>query len=113
MPVGGAEHPEAKALKSGVFGAIGLERGAVSVVAETVDLDDQAPVAPEEVDFMWADTGIHVRLGKAVAATEAEEAALELAAGEVRVSQLPGSDQSKIEGSAHGALVDRLGNRAV
>ena len=69
----------------GVPGAVALERGAVAVVAKAIRLDDQAAVAPEEVDLVRADECVDLWLGKAVAAAEAEEESLELAAGEVFV----------------------------
>jgi hypothetical protein len=83
LPVGEAENPKPEALKVGVAGAVGLERGPIAVVAEAVGLDDQPAVPPEEVHFVPAYAGVHLRLGKAVAATEAQEDSLELAAGEV------------------------------
>ncbi len=55
------------------------------MVTKAIGLDDQPAVAPEEVDLVWADVRVDLWLGKAVAATEAQEDSLELAAGEVVV----------------------------
>jgi hypothetical protein len=52
-------------------------------MSEPVGLDDQATVAPEEIHLVWTDTGVHLWLGKAVAPAEADEHALQLAAGEL------------------------------
>jgi hypothetical protein len=51
------------------------------MVAESVDLDDQAAVPPEEVDLVGADAGIELRLGQAMAEAQAPEEALEFASG--------------------------------
>ena len=111
--MGEAKDPKTPAVKGGIPGPVALKRVTVPVVAEAVDLDDQAPVAPEEIDLVGSDTRIHVGQGKAVAPAEVEKQPLELAAGEVRVAELLGADQSKIESPPHGAPVDRVGNRAV
>ena len=83
LPVRKAEDPKTETLKTGVLGAISLEGGAMTVEAEAIGLDDQAAITPEEVDFIWADTRVDLRLGKAVATTDGEEDALELGAAEV------------------------------
>ena len=51
--------------------------------------------------------------GKTVAAADREEAALELAAGQVVVAKLIRSDQAQVQGAAQSALVNGLGNGAV
>jgi hypothetical protein len=50
---------------------------------KAIGLDDQCSVPPEEIHLEGADTGVHLRLRKAVAATEVEQGALELAAGQL------------------------------
>jgi hypothetical protein len=84
--MGEAQDPKTQALKVGVSGAVALEGRAVAVVAKPVGLHDQAAVTPEEVDFVWPDASVHLWPGKAVAAAEAQEGPLELAAGEVRLA---------------------------
>jgi hypothetical protein len=81
--MGKAHHAETQALKVGVPGAVPLECGSVSVVSVPVDFDDQTPVAPQEVHLVPRQARIHFWLRKAVAATEAKEESLELAAGEL------------------------------
>jgi hypothetical protein len=71
--MGEAQDAETEALQLGVAGAVALEGRAVAVVAKTVGLDDQGPIAPEEIDFVLVDAGVHLWLGKAVAAAEREE----------------------------------------
>jgi hypothetical protein len=44
----------------------------------TVHLDDQTPCRPEEVNDEFPHSDVHIRLGKAVAATDAEQARLQL-----------------------------------
>lgn len=53
--------------------------------AVAVNLDDQGTLRPEEIGNEWPDAHIHFRPGKAVAATEGEEAGLELASRVIRV----------------------------
>jgi hypothetical protein len=49
-----------------------------------IDLDDQTLGGPGEVDGVMAHMRVHLRLGKAVAATECEKAPLKLGPGLVR-----------------------------
>jgi hypothetical protein len=108
-----AEDAKTQALKVDIPGAIALESITVAVVAEAVGLDDETAIAPEEVDLVWADAGVHLWLGKAVAAEEAQEHALELAAGEVGIRpEVVRSDQPQIESAAHRGTKHRLGNAA-
>jgi len=65
----------------GIPGAVPLEGRTIAVVTKAVGLGDHAPVAPEEVDLVWPEPGVHLGLGKAVAAAEGEEEPLEFAAG--------------------------------
>ena len=67
----------------GVARPVSLECEAVAVVTKAVRLDDQPAVAPEEIDFVRAGVRVEHWLEKAMAATEAQEDSLELAAGEV------------------------------
>lgn len=46
--MGEAKDPKTPAVKGGIPGPVALKRVTVPVVAEAVDLDDQAPVVPEE-----------------------------------------------------------------
>ena len=112
LPVGEAENPKTQPLKMGVSSAVALEGGAVSVVSPRVGLDHQRAIAPEEVDLVGAEPGIHLRLGKAVAAPDAQEQSLELAASEVGFADLVGPDQPEVERSTNSATVHRLGNGA-
>lgn len=57
----------------------------MAVVPEAIGLRDQVAGTPEEVDLVWAYSRIDFWLGKPVTAAEAQEHALELAAGEVWV----------------------------
>jgi hypothetical protein len=78
---------------------------------ESVGLDDQAAVAPEEVDLIRPDARVDLWLGKAVATAEGEEETLELAAGEVPLwLQFRLRDQPQIEGSADRTPENRLRN---
>jgi hypothetical protein len=76
LTVGQTEDAETEALKASVPDAVVLEGGAVCVVAKPVGLHDQGPFAPDEVDLVRADATVHLRLGKAVATADDEEAAL-------------------------------------
>jgi hypothetical protein len=112
--VGESEDPKTQALKVGVPGTVALERGAVGVMAESVRLDDQAPIAPEEVDLVRTDARIDPWRGKVVATAEAEEETLELAARELLLrSELFGTDQTQVQGSADSVAVHGLWNCAV
>jgi hypothetical protein len=97
-----------------VAGAVGFERGPAAVVAEAVRLDDQAARAPEEVHFVLADASGHLRLGKAVAATEAEEDSLELATGEeVLAPDVRRAHEPQVKRPPKPPAEDRLGRGAV
>src|SRR4051812_43085201 len=100
--MGQAEDAKTQALKVGVPSAVALEGGSVAVVAEPVGLDDQAAVAPDEVDLVWPGAGIHLGHWKAVAPAERQEESLQLAAGEVVAFEIAGADQAEVEGSADG-----------
>jgi hypothetical protein len=67
----------------GVSSAVALEGGAVSVVSPRVGLDDDVLLAPKKIHFVRSDAHVHLWLGKAVTATEAEEEAFELATAEL------------------------------
>jgi hypothetical protein len=108
--VGEAQDAETQALKMGVTGAV--ERGAVAVVAEAFGVDDQSAIAPEEVHLVALHTRVHLRLGKAVAAAEGEEDALELAAGEVVAPEILRVDQAEVEGATDSSS-EKLGRGAV
>jgi hypothetical protein len=113
LAVGEAKDAKTQALKARVPGAVALEGIAMAVVAEAVGLDDETAIAPEEVDLVWADANVHLWLGKSVAAAEAQEHALEFAAGEVRIRpEVVRSDQAQIESAAHCGTKHRLGNAA-
>lgn len=60
--------------------AIGFEGGRRAVVGVTVDLHDQPPVAPDEVDLDSLDAAVDFRPWQAVVVAQLEEAFLELAA---------------------------------
>jgi len=62
------------------------------VVGVAVDLDHASLCAPEEVDLVAAEPGVHLGFGKPCAADERQEALLELAAGDRRGAVL-GCDQ--------------------
>jgi hypothetical protein len=83
-------------------------------MAVAVGFDDQLLGAPEEVDFVGAETDIHFGLGKAVAAAETEEEPLEFTTGEVGfLVELLFSDQPQVQGSSDRRLENRLGRGAV
>jgi hypothetical protein len=112
--MGKAHHAETQALKVGVPGAVPLEGRPVAVVSVPVDFDDQTPAAPHEIHFIRPQARIDFRLGKAVAATEAEEESLELAAGEVGLPhEIRRADQAEVESAPNSPLVDGLRNGAV
>ena len=101
-------------MEGGVPGAVPLEGGAVAVVGEAVRLDDQGAVTPEKVDLVGSEPRVDLGLGEAVAAAEGEEAALELAAGQlVGAAQVARVDQAEIQSSPDGPTVNRLGSGAV
>lgn len=102
VQVGEAQDPETLALKMGIPSAVAFERVAMTVMTEAVGLDDQPAVPPEEVDLVRANPGIDLWLGKAVAATEAEEEPLELRPGEIglRRSRWSGSGAGRVRGGA-------------
>ena len=62
---------------------------------------------------MGADAGVHLRLRETVAAAEGEEAALELAAGEVVGLEIVRGDQAQIQGAADGTSENLPGGGAV
>jgi hypothetical protein len=98
----------------GVPGTVLLESGAVAVVAIAVGLDDQAAVAPEEVDLVRADECVYFWLGKAVATAEGKEEPLELTAGELVLDlEVVRRDQAQVERAPDGAAIDRLRKAAV
>jgi hypothetical protein len=103
LPPGESQDAKAQGLKVGVAGAVTLERPPVPVVSETVGLDDQTTVAPEEVDLMRAEAHFHVRLGKAMATAQTEEEAFEFAAGQIGLRrEVSAHDQAAVEGLAKG-----------
>jgi hypothetical protein len=112
--MGEAKDAKTQALKMGVPSAVALKSRAVTVMPEAVGLDDQAAIAPEEVDLEPIDPGVHLRRWKAVPATEAPKEALQFAAGEVFVrSELARRNQAQVQSSADRATVDGLGNSAM
>jgi hypothetical protein len=64
--------------------AVGLERGRRAVVAVAVDLDDQPPVPPDEVDLDALDAGVGLGARYPMVVAELEEALLLLALGRGR-----------------------------
>jgi hypothetical protein len=53
------------------------------VVGPGVCLNDETLLTPEEIDFVAADLGVHLRGGDAVVGEEGEEGGLEIRAGAV------------------------------
>jgi hypothetical protein len=76
--VGETQDRRASARQLPVPGPVGLEGAAVGVVAPAIDLDHQALGAPEEIDLVGADADVHLGLGDAVLAAEAQEDALQV-----------------------------------
>src|SRR3954451_23975296 len=65
---------------------------------EAVGFDDQAAIAPQEVDLVRPDARVDLRLGKAVTAAEGEEDSLELGTDEVvGAAEIVARDQAQIE----------------
>src|SRR5436190_1778030 len=58
LPIREPEYLVAHELQAGVPGAVGLEGGAASVVLEAVGLDDEALLAPQEIDEEGADADV-------------------------------------------------------
>jgi hypothetical protein len=114
LPMGEAQDAEAQALELRIAAAVRFKGRAVRVMPEPVGLDDQVAVAPDEVDLVRAQPGIHLWPGKAVAAAEVEKNALQLAAGEVRVAlKVRIRDQPQVQRSADRTAENRLGNGTV
>lgn len=105
--MGDAQDAIAPRLQLRIAGPIALEGGATAVEAETVGFDDHPSSRPQEVDLIRAHARVHHRLGKAVAAAEAEEGSLELTAGQVGVgAEGLESHQAEVEGAAGCSLVE-------
>jgi hypothetical protein len=114
LAVGEAQDPEAEALQLRVASTVGFEGSTVAVVSESIGLDDNSAIPPEEVHLVGPEASIHLWLGKAVTAADGEEATLELAAGEIGLSfQIGIGDQTEIECSADGLLVEGAWDYAV
>jgi hypothetical protein len=80
LPPREPHHAPARERQCDVTLAIGLEGSWRAVVRVAVDLDDEQPCAPDEVDDVALDLDVGLRARDAVVVTEAEEALLELAA---------------------------------
>jgi hypothetical protein len=106
LAVGEANHPVTEGVKLNVTCSVRFEGDAIAVMPEAVGLDDQRLLAPEEVDLVRPNPNIHFRAGETVAAAEAKEVPLQLAAGEVGLSLERGFiDQSQVECAADGLPV--------
>jgi hypothetical protein len=81
--------------EEGIPSAVLLERRAGSVCVPAIDFDDQALFGPGEIDEA-ADPNIHLRLGKAVAATERKETSLQLAARAIQLERVPEREPEKL-----------------
>jgi hypothetical protein len=84
MP-GEADDVVAQRFELDVPRSVGDEGGASGVRAVSVELGDQAASRPEKVHDVGADSDVHPRMGKVVAAQEGQEAGFELAAGVIRI----------------------------
>jgi hypothetical protein len=63
-------------------------------------------VAPEKVDLVSVDPGVHLRMRQAMTTAEPTEDSLKLAACQVRLRvEVPTRDQAKIQGLANGTLM--------
>jgi hypothetical protein len=79
--VGEAEDVVAEAAQLQIPVVVVLEGGRAAVVPVAVRFDDQAAVAPEEVDEVRSDPHVHLRRGKPVSFAQPKEEVLQLAAG--------------------------------
>ena len=68
LPVCEPDDSEPKTLQLRVAATVRLEGGTARVMPVANGLDDQCSVAPEEIDLVWPEPGIHFGLRKAVAA---------------------------------------------
>jgi hypothetical protein len=71
----------------GITAAIALECGAIGVVGVAVDLDDEPPAPPQEVDLVAGDADVRLGHGEPCGADQAEQAPLGLRAREARLTQ--------------------------
>jgi hypothetical protein len=78
---GEPEHHVAGDGEAAITVAVGLEGDSGAVRGATVDLNDQPSVRPEEIHDVVEQLNVHLRLGKADALTESEEALFELTSG--------------------------------
>ena len=104
--LGGGEpaHAVAEGVEVELTVVIVLERLPSAVRSVTVGLDDEPLLGPEEVHGVRADRDVHLRFGQVVAATEAQEGALELGAGAVGRDVAEG--EAKELGLADGTALD-------
>lgn len=77
---GESQHPIAGDGQAAITVSVGLKGAAGAVSGATVDLHDQSRFGPEEVHDVVDQRNVHIRLGKAVTATEGEESLLEVVA---------------------------------
>ncbi len=84
-------------------GTVVLERLSAAVSRVAVGLDDEALLAPEEVDGEAADAHVHFGRRELVTVADAEKAALELTAGVVRwhVSEIEPEELGLARGAAN------------
>ena len=85
LPPGEPDDLIAEEFQLDIAGPVGLKGGAAAMRLVAVELDDQAAVGPGEIHDVSTGPNIHTRLGKAMAATEGQEARFELAAGVIRL----------------------------
>jgi hypothetical protein len=82
--IGNAKNPIARRQECGVAGAIPLEGGAVMVIGETIEFDDETLPSPYGIDLEAEHGRIYRRRLKPVLSTKADEEILQCRASELR-----------------------------
>ena len=100
---GDSDHSPSGGREGAVPGAVSLVSAGGRVGGVTVELDDEAPARPREIDLEVpsgrVDEHVQARPGEACSVEEGEEAVLELAAGDVGADATLREDRSERLGS--------------